>query len=212
MVIYGISGLGADERVYDYLNLQCEFIFLDWIPPFKNEPIEEYSKRFAIHYNLDKLSEFIIMGLSFGGLIATEISKMYNPKLTILISSVETKKEINIIGRWAAKICMLKTWPIFMFLPPKMIIQSLFRTKEKELLSAILDDTDLNFVKWAFIELLNWKNMERLPNLLKLSGENDKLFKSKTKNAIIIPGGEHFMIVDKAKEVSALINKGTNSL
>ncbi|MGB0839278.1 MAG: hypothetical protein ACPGXL_04005 [Chitinophagales bacterium] len=33
MKLYGISGLGADQRVFQYLNLDCELIPLDWIEP-----------------------------------------------------------------------------------------------------------------------------------------------------------------------------------
>lgn len=39
MKIYGISGLGADKRVFQFLTLNYEFISIDWITPNKNETI-----------------------------------------------------------------------------------------------------------------------------------------------------------------------------
>ena len=73
-------------------------------------------------------------------------------------------------------------------------------------MNSILDDTDLNFTKWAIRELLNWKNQLHLQNLIKVCGTKDKLLPPKGNNNILIDKGEHFMIVDRAKEVSHIIN------
>ena len=47
MKIYGISGLGADKRVFEYLTLDYQFIPIDWIKPEDKETIEEYSLRLS---------------------------------------------------------------------------------------------------------------------------------------------------------------------
>ncbi len=39
MILYAISGLAADKRVFDFLKLDCKLIPLDWIKPFKNEAL-----------------------------------------------------------------------------------------------------------------------------------------------------------------------------
>ena len=39
MKLYAISGLGADKRVFQYLDLDYELIHIDWIPPLKGERI-----------------------------------------------------------------------------------------------------------------------------------------------------------------------------
>jgi len=207
MKIYAISGLGADSRVFDYLALENKLIPLDWIKPLPNEHIENYAKRFAEQYKLDKKGDFVIIGLSFGGLIATEISKTYSPKLTILISSAETNKELNSIIKLAGKLKITNVLPKHFFDPPRSIANFLFGTNNKELLNTILDDTDLEFAKWAVTELVNWKNTKQLDNVLKIGGNKDKLLPPKDKRTVIVDGGEHFMIVDKAKEISDIINE-----
>lgn len=84
----------------------------------------------------------------------------------------------------------------------------LFGTKNNKLLNEIFDDTDLNFVKWAVNELTNWKNTTELKNVLKINGSNDKLIPPKGDTKMeIIDDGEHFMIVDKADEISKIINE-----
>jgi pimeloyl-ACP methyl ester carboxylesterase len=207
MKIYAISGLGADKRVFSYLSLDHEIIPLDWILPLKKEGIESYSKRLAESYNIDQDEDFVLLGLSFGGIVATEMSKIFQPKLTILISSIETKSELSVIFKLAGKSKLLSLIPEALFNPPKRIAHFLFGTKQKKLLNSILNETDLKLAKWSVNELINWKNETKLNNVLKISGSNDKLLPIKDKNAIIIEKGEHFMIVDRAKEISEIINK-----
>ena len=205
MKIYGISGLGADERVFKYLNLKHEIIPLAWIKHDKNELLEHYAKRLAA--KIDTNEDFGILGVSFGGLVAVEISKILNPKVTILISSVETKNELSFLIKGLGKMNVVKYLPSKLFNPPKKIAHFLFGTDNKELLNKILDDTDLDFTKWAVNELLNWKNTTTLSSIIKISGTNDKLMSpTKANNTILIEKGEHFMIVDKAKEISDVIN------
>jgi len=204
--IYGISGLGADERVFQYLSLNCEFIPVAWITPFKNEPIEKYSLRLAEVIDTDE--DFGILGVSFGGLIAVEISKKLKPKITILISSAETKKDLRWIYSAFGKAGIINLIPEKLFNLPRKFAYWLFGTKKKELLENILDDSDLKFTKWAIKELINWNNTYSINNCLKIGGTKDKLIPpNRNSNAVLIVGGEHFMIVDRANEISEIINK-----
>ena len=117
MKLYAISGLGADKRVFKYLNLNCELIPIDWIKPKKNEEIELYSERLSSVIN--KNEPFGLLGVSFGGLIATEISKKLKPELTILISSAETKFELRTFYRLIGKLGIIKQLPAKKFNPPR---------------------------------------------------------------------------------------------
>ena len=206
MKIYGISGLGADKRVYDFLKLNHEFVAIDWIDPFKNESIESYSKRLSSVIKKDE--KFGIIGVSFGGLIAIEISKQMKPAFTILISTVETESELPLIYRLTGKTGINKILPQWMFSIPSWVAIPLFKTEEKELLKAILKDTDLKFTKWAVNALTNWKNTERLANRLKISGTLDYILPAPRNSEVeLVVDGGHLMIVDKADKLSLIINK-----
>lgn len=207
MKIFAVSGLGTDKRVFKYLTLEHDLIPIDWIKPKPKEPITEYSKRLIKEYGINNEKEFGILGVSFGGLIATEISKLTKPKFTILISSVATRTELNGIIKLAGKLKLTELIPEKLLNPPKPIAHFMFGTKNKELLNSILKDTDLSFTKWAVRELTNWQNQTQLSNLIKISGTKDKLLPPKGENTILIKNGEHFMIVDRAKEVSDIINQ-----
>ena len=204
MKIYAISGLGADQRVFQYLKLENEIVSVDWITPLKKESIENYAKRLSSVINTKE--DFALLGVSFGGLIAIEIAKISGPKATILVSSAQIKSELPKKFTWFGN-SLLNLLPPRFFDMPRKPAQFLFGTKETKLLNEILDDTDLVFAKWAVNELVDWQN-EFVPNpVLKINGTKDKIIPpAYAENEILVTGGEHFMIVDRADEISEIIN------
>ncbi|PIB28075.1 hypothetical protein BFP77_10510 [Maribacter sp. 4U21] len=211
MKIYGIGGLGADSRVFNDLTLNYDFIPIDWITPTKNETISDYASRLS--NRIYKKEDYIILGISFGGLIATELSKVLNPKMTILVSSAETRPELPLLFRFIGKTNILRILSPRLFNLPRGLAHYFFQTKRKELLDAILNDTDLKFTKWAVNELVVWNNRPTLKNVLKISGSADLIIPAKNHNKIhIFDGGGHFMIVDRAEEISKIINEKISSI
>ncbi len=208
MKIYALSGLGADKRVFSYLRLDHEIINLDWIQPTHNESIVSYAHRLSS--KIDTTEDYGIMGVSFGGLVAVEISKILNPNITILISSAETNTDLRRIFMLLGKTKLLRILPKYFFDPPRFIAFWLFGAKNKKLLNQILNDTDLKFAKWAVNALVSWKNQKMLGNkVLKINGKSDKLIpvRDSSSSVEIIEGGAHFMIVDRAEEISVIINQ-----
>ena len=210
MTIYGISGLGADERVFQYLELSQKIEPINWIKPKDGESIQSYALRLSDQIKDD---EFILIAVSFGGLVAIELSKILKPKLIILISSADTNQDLRVIYRLIGRTGLIKLIPSFLLNPPRTMMYWLFGAKNKKLLREILDDTDLGFTKWAIIQLTTWSNKERIANLIKIHGTEDKLIPfNQDRGAIAIKNGEHFMIVDRAQEISNIIkNKIKNA-
>jgi len=93
MKLYLIGGLGADERVFKFLHSEFPNQIIKWIEPLKMEPIEDYTKRLS--EQIDTKEKFGILGVSFGGIIAVELSKIIKPQITILISSVELASQLQ---------------------------------------------------------------------------------------------------------------------
>ena len=85
--IYFFSGLGADERVFQYVDLSfCNPVFIKWNMPMKDECIENYALRLT-----EQIIEEnpILVGVSFGGMIAVEVAKLIETEKVILISSAK---------------------------------------------------------------------------------------------------------------------------
>lgn len=205
MKIYCISGLGADKRLFDYLNLDHELIHLDWIKPYRKESIENYCKRLGA--KIDPNENYGFIGMSFGGMIAVELNKLFSPAFTVLISSVEVREELPLLYRISGKLRLTKLLPSNFF--KLLLLRSipLFKTKNEELLENSLKDSDANIDKWSINKVVAWKNTLRIKNCLKISGSKDYILPtSKNKDVLEIIDGGHLMIVDQAHEISVIIN------
>lgn len=205
--IYVFSGLGVDERVFDTIdfgNLEVEFV--PWIKPFKNENIENYAQR--IQENI-KTENPILLGLSFGGMISVEISKIRKTQKIILLASAKTRNELPLIYRIFGKLKLNKIVPNSILKSHNFITNWFFgahSVTEKKLLRNIIEDTDPDFLKWAINEIVNWKNEISPENTISIHGDLDKIIPIKNvKVDHIIKNGGHFMTVSHAKEIEKLI-------
>ena len=206
MKVYAISGLGADQRVFQFLKLGYEMIVIDWIKPKDNEGIVSYAMRLS--EVIDQSEEYAIIGVSFGGLIAVEMSKKLNPKFTILISSAETCHELRWIYRIIGKTKLIDVMPLSFLKISKNICPFIFGANNKNLLIKIIEDTDLHFAKWSLREFMLWSNKDKIKNCFKINGTKDLLMPpcKLSNNDRLIQGGGHFMIVDKAGQVTEIIH------
>ncbi|HKG08557.1 MAG TPA: alpha/beta hydrolase [Pedobacter sp.] len=207
--IYFISGLGADRRAFIKLKFPSEFelIHLDWIAPLKAEPLEAYASRMAL--NIDDTTPFYLVGLSFGGMLATEIAKKMKPVHTFLISSTPAFKQLPWYYRMAGAVSLQKMIPRSLLKTGNAIGLKFLGAKthdEKELLKKLVADSDPFFIKWALTCILNWRNAERPGNTTHIHGTADKILPLKyNKPDIIIKGGSHFMVYTNAEEISGHI-------
>lgn len=205
--IYCLSGLGADKRVYQFLNLPgFELEHIEWVTPQPDERLEDYAKRLA--EKIDVSEPFHLMGLSFGGMLAIEIAKIKKPQKLIVLSSILGKHEVPTLHRFAADIKLHKIVPANLLKAPNIFTYMAFglETKEsKELLKQILNDTDPDFFVWALSAIAGWENEEIL-HCIRIHGTRDRILPVDTRTVEhVIDGGGHFAIVDRADEISHVL-------
>ena len=76
----------------------------------------------------------------------------------------------------------------------------------------IFRKTPTTFLKWAINAILTWKNTEISAHILHIHGDKDRILPYKNvKDTFCITGGGHSMIVNKAHEITPLINKFLNN-
>ena len=203
--IYLVSGLGADERVFEYLDLQpYKKTCLKWISAEEDETLEHYAARLCDQI---KTENPVLIGVSFGGMVAVEIGKLIKTEKIILISSAKTKEDIPLHYRVMGAVNFNKLMPMGRMKDLYGIIAWLFGVsskKERALLEDILGSTDERFMQWAINHIINWENTTVLPNAVLIHGTSDKLLSGSTPDYSIKDGG-HFMIVNRCEEVSDII-------
>lgn len=209
MNLYFISGLGADERVFQKLTLpdQYKINHIKWPELSENETLHSYCHK--ISELIDKSQEFSLIGLSFGGIVATELTKFLKPKLLIIISSVSTRNELPFYYKICGSLGLNKLAPAFIMnkvYPFTYWFFGVTEPEDKKLLKQVIKDTSPKFLKWAINEILNWKNKIRPNNLYHIHGTSDRLFPYKqTKADKAVENGGHLMVYTNADTVSNLI-------
>lgn len=213
--IYCISGLGADERVFSKLKLDGhELRPVQWIQPAVDERIADYALRLTNQLNDP---DPILIGLSFGGMMAIEISKLIPVSKIILISSIKTAAELPTWMYAAGKTKLYNLLPSQQISTIKALralrpLQNYFlgaNTKEEQrIANEFRDHVDPLYLKWAIGKVMTWTNELIPPNLVHIHGSKDHIFPArKIQNARIITGGGHFMVMDKPSEVASIIRE-----
>ncbi|MEJ5055894.1 alpha/beta fold hydrolase [Sphingobacterium sp. MYb382] len=211
--IYVFSGLGVDRRVFDAIDFRGLAVeFIPWIKPIKGETLRDYAQRIVVYMPDDNP---ILLGLSFGGMLATEIAKIKPVRKLVLIASAENREELPFICRLLGKYNLHKLIPTDFLKQSNSVSQWFFgcsQPSEKKLLKDILADTDKEFLVWAIDAMLKWKTIESVKNVIRIHGTRDRIIPlNSIKTTYIIEGGGHFMTVSHAKDVEESIHKGINS-
>ena len=205
--IYIFTGLGADERVFYKINFGTYNVtHVKWIPPLQNETIEAYAWRLTQQITSQNP---ILLGLSFGGMMAVEVAKHIETEKIILVSSSKNKKEIPFYYRLAGKVKLHKIIRARFLVKANKITNKIFSvrsSKDKKIISSMIGASDIKFLNWAIDKIVNLKNETIHKNLIHIHGTADRILPFRfIKADIQINGGTHLMIMNRAAEVQEKI-------
>lgn len=207
--IYFISGLGADERAFQLLRIDnANKKYIAWRIPEEQESFDQYIS--ALAGQITDPEQSILVGLSFGGIMAVELSRKFKFRKTILISSIKSRDEKPGYLRF------FRYFRIYAWVPGRVlnkynpVIKYAFGIKnefENSLLRDVIQATDPRLIQWAIDKMVNWNNTVIPANIVHIHGTADRLFPVKNiKNAILVEHGTHFMIANKPDIISSIIN------
>lgn len=208
MDVYLIPGLGADKRIFRNIHLPegYEPHYLDWISHQKNESLRDYSLRIAEHIDVTK--PFVIVGLSFGGMLATEIVNTFSTGKMIIISSVPQSGHLPVYYRLAGKIGLHRMLPISL-LKSASLMKRLFTAEtpeQKAYLKMMIRQVDTSFIRWAIDAIVKWNGSVADRNYLHIHGSRDEILPATfCKPTHVIKGGGHLMILTRANEINNII-------
>lgn len=205
--LFLFSGLGADHRVFQFLDLSgFNVTYIKWLEPQARESMQQYAARLAAQINVERP---VLVGLSFGGMMAMEVAKHIATEKIVLISSAKTQKEIPPYFRLAGKLKLNKIVALRAAKTPNAIAYRMMgaeTTAEKNLMKTILTETDPVFFKWAIDKVVTWNNKVLHDNVVHIHGTKDLLLPHRfVKADFSIANGTHLMTVQHAKEVSEML-------
>ncbi|GAB3302298.1 alpha/beta fold hydrolase [Hymenobacter tenuis] len=209
-MFYLFPGLGADERVFRNLLplLNGEAHVMQWLTPTPQEPLRHYATRMA--EAIPQEAEGLLVGVSFGGVVALEINRLRPRMRTVLISSIPDASCLPPLLQ------LVRFTGVHHLVPPQLL--KLFpragqwyfgveNGEEYRLFKQILQDMEPVYTRWAIHCLLHWDSTH-VGRSIQILGTHDRVFPpGPTPVEYLIRGGGHFMVVSHAEEISRILNK-----
>ncbi len=206
--VYLIAGMGADVRLFKNLDLAgFEIVDVAFIEPEKQDTLASYAAKLVEKYNITINSS--IIGTSLGGMLAVEVAKCVPMKNVIIISSIKTIDEAPFYYKIFKLLPLYKLIPASLILSIGALLKPFFSKRmggESHLFNSMLRNTSPGFLKWSMGAALHWDGKTPSQHIHHIIGDADLIFNyRKIKQATIIPGGDHMMVMTRAKDINPII-------
>ena len=200
--IYLMPGMAANPRIFELINFPKNFqvISLSWVPPKKEESIQNYAKRMCERVKHPKP---ILIGVSMGGILVQEMAGFLDCEKVIIVSSVKSNKELPVHMKLAQITNAHKLLPtqwINNIETLAIFVLGNGLKKRFELYDRYLSERDPYYLKWSIDVIVKWKRIEPKKNVIHIHGKSDTVFPIKN---IISPyieiSGDHAIILTQYK-------------
>lgn len=207
-IIYCIPGLGLDHRVFGKLDIQnAELRFLDFIEPLKNEKIADYAKRLS-----DSIEEerFCLLGMSLGGILSVEISRIRKVNHLFLLSTIKNNTEMPTILKYIDKLPAINKTASKLAIDASVAFKPYYDKSDSagnRLFDTMIHGASHELLAWGVKVIANWEFNEEINcPFYHLHGTADLIFPIKNiDKAETVIGATHYMVYNNAEELSKRI-------
>lgn len=209
--VYFLPGQGADERLFSHIELDTQFAvrYIKYSVPDANDSMHTYARKIA--KQIDTTEKFILIGTSFGGMLATEMADFLSPEKVIIISSAKSQYELP--NRYQFQ----KRHKLYKWVSPNMtklgarILQPIVepdRIRENATFRSMLNDKDPIYMKRSVTMIIEWERTDYNENIIHIHGENDKTVPIRNVDYdILVKNGSHMITLTEGEVLSEILNK-----
>lgn len=208
--IYLFPGQGSDYRIFDSLQLPENWpvIHVSYHTPSKKESMETYA--LTIAQQIDSTQPFVLIGVSLGGMICSEIANKYSPLTTILISSAQSKRDLPLRYRFQHIVPLYKIFPARAIHWGAQTLQPIVEPDQRtnracfeQMLAAKVD----LYMKRTVGLIVNWNRISTNPHLHHIHGNADRTLPLRCLKEVdvVIENGSHLMTLTRGREISRII-------
>ena len=211
--IYLMPGMGASPKIFEHIILPKQFNinYLSWIPPEKEEKLENYALRMCKKV---KHENPILVGVSFGGVLVQEMAKHIDFKKIIIISSVKSNQELPNHMKLAQLTNAHKLIPTQWIKNFDTLTFFVFGNGIKKRLQhykRYLSEKDPDHLNWAIDRLIKWSRSFPSEDVIHIHGKNDSVFPIKNiQDPVIKIDGDHAIILTQSEWFSKNLPKIIN--
>lgn len=230
--MYCISGLGADHHIFDGLDVPgVSWAHLSWLMPEGDEALDSYAQRMkaGISYASqgpalpvgdasqgpaspigDASREGpVLLGVSFGGMMAIEIAKLFPAATVILVSSIRNWRQLPFPIKMTAHLGLGKWTPpanCRLLAPIQDYFLGVETRADSQLVREYRGNVDPHYLQWSIRQIAGWRNEWQPAALYHIHGSRDHIFPlNRVEPTHVVEGGGHLMIHNRAEEISGLL-------
>lgn len=213
-VVYLIPGQGSDYRLFNNLkiNEKYDVKYVHHCTPDDGMPMAEYAQELS--NQIDTNVNFILIGVSLGGMLSVELNEFLNPEKVIIISSAKSRKELPRRYRFQKSVPIHDLVSGEMSKKGALVLQPIVeadRDKQKETFVAMLSEKDPDFLKRTIAMIIEWERKEYPEGIIHIHGNNDKTIPIRNvKYDYLVEDGSHMMVLTRGDEISKIIGKILN--
>ena len=211
MIIHTIPGVAADPRIFSKLQIDGHDLVHHSLPEVREgATIGDHAQ--VIAEKNDRTEPHVLIGMSMGGMIAQELASITHPVLVIIISSWKGPQEMPVPIK-----ALRGTHPERMVTPKfiRRIKPFLYwqlgagNDEDRSLIDTFIAHTSVDRIKHQLHASLNWDGLQVPPQkILHIHGDSDHLMPIEMiKDPIVVKGGGHIMVFNKAAEISAILSR-----
>lgn len=208
-IVYLFPGQGADDRLFKNLELPPGYdtVHISYPVPDKREDMASFASRFICE--IDQSSPYILMGVSLGGMICTELSDTIEPLRTIIISSAKTREELP--GRYTVNrhLRLNRIIPKRLTKGGARMLQGIVepdRKHDPETFKDMLKIKDPLYLKRTVDMIVNWERESYSEKIVHIHGDKDHTIPVKHVNYnYLVEEGSHMMVLTRADEINQII-------
>ena len=202
--LYLIPGTGADQRLFDALDLSGYDTTHVRLPVGeRGEDLPEYAARVA-RDQMDTTAPFAIVGVSLGGMVATELAEQLSPEHVVIIASAKTRHELPPGYRLARYVPLYRVvggrtmrWFTKRFQP---VVEPM-ATAQRELFVDMIYGKDPKFLQRAVGMMVRWDRTEAPPGITHVHGTEDRTLPYRHATPDLVVRDEGHMLTYSRPEV-----------
>lgn len=208
--VWVLPGMGADSRIFRSFKFPWSATFLEWLDPKDGESISSYSDRLLDEHDI--ATNDLILGYSFGGIIAQDWASRNKVQRVVLLSSLHHKSAVrpffrllSLTGllRWAPKDRVMK----FIFFLARLNSKP---SSHLDLTLEMMEQFDDRYYRWVLKQVLSWNHPTPLCPIDVIQGEFDPVFPNSThggKRTWTLKDAAHLSFHTHGQEISYLLKE-----
>ena len=209
VVVYLFPGQGADYRQFRDLDFPegYDTVHISYPVPLKKESLPQFALRFVPL--IDQTCPFILVGVSLGGMICTELADTLHPQKVILISSAKAKTELPGRYTFMAKSHINRIVPKRLVKGGARTLQGIVEPDRKydpATFKDMLRQKDPLYLKRSADMIICWEREHYQEEIIHIHGDADHTIPIDNVNYdFLIDEGSHMMVLSRAGEISKII-------